>query len=228
MKSNSNGNGNSTTFTVHDRLGAAVAPSTNTTACSINLSANCQQTATSTTTTTNNNNNSTTNLMPAGSLSSATAASCNIATGTSSTTSPNGATSNGPNQHQDLVNLFECPVCFDYALPPILQCQSGHIVCSQCRQKLSSCPTCRGPLGKIYKMKLKKFKCNILPGNIRNLGMEKVADTILFPCKYQTNGCLLNLVHKHKLEHEDCCDFRPVKDQFFSLKIYHYLVFFLE
>jgi E3 ubiquitin-protein ligase SIAH1 len=52
-------------------------------------------------------------------------------------------------------------------------------------------------------------------GNIRNLGMEKVADTILFPCKYQTNGCVLNLMHKHKLEHEDCCDFRPVK-MFFS------------
>jgi hypothetical protein len=47
-------------------------------------------------------------------------------------------------------------------------------------------------------------------GNIRNLGMEKVADTILFPCKYQTNGCLLNLMHKTKLEHEDSCDFRPV------------------
>jgi len=185
MKSNGNGNGNSTTFTVHDRLGAAIAPSTNSTTCSINLStsSNCQQMVTT--------NNSNTNLMPAGSLSSATAASCNIATGNSN----NGTiatTSNGPNQHQDLVNLFECPVCFDYALPPILQCQSGHIVCSQCRQKLSSCPTCRGPLG-----------------NIRNLGMEKVADTILFPCKYQTNGCLLNLMHKHKLEHEDCCDFRP-------------------
>jgi len=191
MKSNGNSNGNSTTFTVHDRLGAAVAPNTNTTSCSINLS-NCQSmTTNTTTTTTTTTNNSNTNLMPAGSLSSATAASCNIATGNSNNNS-NVTTSNGPNQHQDLVNLFECPVCFDYALPPILQCQSGHIVCSQCRQKLSSCPTCRGPLG-----------------NIRNLGMEKVADTILFPCKYQTNGCHLNLMHKHKLEHEDCCDFRP-------------------
>ncbi len=47
--------------------------------------------------------------------------------------------------------------------------------------------------------------------------MEKVADTILFPCKYQTNGCLLNLMHKHKLEHEDCCDFRPVKYLFILL-----------
>ncbi len=127
MKSNSN----STTFTVHDRLAAAIAPNTNsnpttTTTCSINLTtSNCQQMITTNT-----------NIMPAGSLSSATAASCNIST--------------GANQHQDLVSLFECPVCFDYALPPILQCQSGHIVCSQCRQKLSSCPTCRGPLGKIF------------------------------------------------------------------------------
>ena len=131
MKSGSNTNGNSTTFTVHDRLGAAVAPSTNTTSttCSINLS-------------------TTTNVMPAGSLSSATAASCNIATGNSNTDVPKPISST-PNPHQELVNLFECPVCFDYALPPILQCQSGHIVCSQCRQKLSSCPTCRGPLGRL-------------------------------------------------------------------------------
>jgi hypothetical protein len=162
MKSNSN----STTFTVHDRIGAAIAPNTTpttttTTTCSINLST-CQQSLTST----------------------------------------------GSNQHQDLVNLFECPVCFDYALPPILQCQSGHIVCSQCRQKLSSCPTCRGPLG-----------------NIRNLGMEKVADTISFPCKYQTNGCSVNLLHKNKLEHEDCCDFRPV---IISFRFFFFISFFLS
>lgn len=47
----------------------------------------------------------------------------------------------------DLASLFECPVCFDYVLPPILQCQSGHLVCSNCRPKLTGCPTCRGPLG---------------------------------------------------------------------------------
>lgn len=32
--------------------------------------------------------------------------------------------------NSDLASLFECPVCFDYVLPPILQCQSGHLVCS--------------------------------------------------------------------------------------------------
>ena len=27
----------------------------------------------------------------------------------------------------DLTSLFECPVCFDYVTPPILQCQNGHL-----------------------------------------------------------------------------------------------------
>ena len=201
MKSNSNSSGNatgsstaphpspsSTTFTMHDRLGAAIAPSTSASSCSLNLAASstCQPMITG--------NNTT--VLPAGSLSSATAASTSCSLAMSSATTSVTTTTHPPNptnQHQDLVNLFECPVCFDFALPPILQCQLGHIVCSQCRQKLSSCPTCRGPLG-----------------NIRNLGMEKVADTILFPCKYQTNGCQLNLTHKLKLEHEESCDFRPV------------------
>ncbi|GAB0193824.1 E3 ubiquitin-protein ligase SIAH2 [Grus japonensis] len=70
-------------------------------------------------------------------------------------------------QHHELTSLFECPVCFDYVLPPILQCQAGHLVCNQCRQKLSLCPTCRGSL----------------TPSIRNLAMEKVASAVLFPCK---------------------------------------------
>lgn len=191
MMMKSNGNGNSSTFTVHDRLGAAIAPNTNnsTGACSMNLSttSNCQTILTT--------NNSSSNLLSATTTTTTTATiHCSLTSNNSSSSLLSAAASpNGSNQHQDLVNLFECPVCFDYALPPILQCQSGHFVCSQCRQKLSSCPTCRGPLG-----------------NIRNLGMEKVADTILFPCKYQTNGCHLSLTHKQKLEHEESCDFRPV------------------
>ena len=97
------------------------------------------------------------------------------------------------NPGSDLASLFECPVCFDYVLPPILQvdhfsqvscivafcsidsnlsfkaafslpplppqCHAGHLVCSNCRPKLTCCPTCRGQLG----------------GNIRNLAMEKVS-----------------------------------------------------
>ena len=33
-----------------------------------------------------------------------------------------------PTQPSDLASLFECPVCFDYVLPPILQCHAGHLV----------------------------------------------------------------------------------------------------
>lgn len=81
-----------------------------------------------------------------------------------------------PGQTPELTALFECPVCFDYVLPPILQCQAGHLVCNPCRQKLSCCPTCRGPL----------------TPSIRNLAMEKVASTLPFPCKVNpTSGHLL-------------------------------------
>lgn len=92
----------------------------------------------------------------------------------------------------DLASLFECPVCFDYVLPPIIQCQSGHLVCSNCRPKLSCCSTCRGPLG-----------------NIRNLAMEKVAETVTFPCRYNMNGCTAMMLHTEKPEHEDGCEYRP-------------------
>ncbi|CAC5411755.1 SIAH1 [Mytilus coruscus] len=98
----------------------------------------------------------------------------------------------GSSNNQDLASLFECPVCFDYALPPIMQCQSGHIVCQSCRQKLNLCPTCRGPLG-----------------NIRNLAMEKVASTVMFPCKYSNSGCPVTLLHTDKTDHEDICEHRP-------------------
>ncbi|XP_037368605.1 E3 ubiquitin-protein ligase SIAH1A-like [Talpa occidentalis] len=93
--------------------------------------------------------------------------------------------------NNDLASLFECPVCFDYALPPILQCQSGHLVCHDCRPKLSRCPTCRGPLG-----------------SIRNLAMEKVANSVLFPCKYSPFGCEVALPPQERGEHEESCDYR--------------------
>ncbi|CAL8069660.1 unnamed protein product [Calicophoron daubneyi] len=92
----------------------------------------------------------------------------------------------------DLASLFECPVCMDYALPPILQCQSGHIVCASCRSKLSSCPTCRGNLD-----------------NIRNLAMEKLAAGVMFPCRYSTSGCPETFHYTAKAEHEAVCEFRP-------------------
>ncbi|XP_053435089.1 E3 ubiquitin-protein ligase SIAH1-like [Nycticebus coucang] len=92
----------------------------------------------------------------------------------------------------DLRKLFECPFCFEYVLPPIVQCQCGHLVCVSCRQNLASCPTCQGPLG-----------------SIRNLAMEKVANSLTFPCKYALSGCGLTLPPTEKADHEEHCEFRP-------------------
>jgi hypothetical protein len=36
--------------------------------------------------------------------------------------------------------------------------------------------------------------------------MEKVADSILFPCKYANDGCPVNLQYQHKPEHEEACE----------------------
>ena len=92
----------------------------------------------------------------------------------------------------DLASLFECPVCFEFVLPPILQCQSEHFACGSCRLKLFCCLTCRAALR-----------------NIRNLAVEKIASTVTFPCKYSSTGCTAHLLLADMDDHEKVCDFRP-------------------
>ncbi|CAI2351023.1 unnamed protein product [Caenorhabditis sp. 36 PRJEB53466] len=92
----------------------------------------------------------------------------------------------------EILSVFECPVCLEYMLPPYMQCPSGHLVCSNCRPKLQCCPTCRGPTP-----------------SVRNLGLEKIANTVRFPCKFSNSGCPLNFHHIDKIEHEELCEYRP-------------------
>ncbi|KAI4544835.1 hypothetical protein MG293_005101 [Ovis ammon polii] len=96
--------------------------------------------------------------------------------------------------NSDLASLFECPVCFNHVLPPITQCQSGHLVCSECRSRLTHCPTCRVPLTAV-----------------RNLAMERVADLVLFPCRYASSGCGATVPPTEKVDHEEQCEFRPCR-----------------
>lgn len=95
--------------------------------------------------------------------------------------------------NNEIASLFECPVCFEHVLPPIMQCQNGHLLCQACRSKLNTCPTCR-----IH-----------ITTNIRNLQMEKLATSIWFPCKYSNLGCCEKLQYKERIEHEDDCSMRP-------------------
>lgn len=96
----------------------------------------------------------------------------------------------------DLKSLFECPVCSDYAIPPISQCQNGHLICQACRKKIDSCPTCR---------------VSITDPLIRNLQLDRLANTFQFPCKYNFNGCQWKSYWFMKHDHEDGCPFTSYK-----------------
>ena len=43
---------------------------------------------------------------------------------------------------------LECPVCLSVPNTcPVFQCNNGHLICCNCREKLVTCPVCRVPLG---------------------------------------------------------------------------------
>jgi len=92
----------------------------------------------------------------------------------------------------DIKSLFECPICFDFAVPPIYQCQNGHLVCQSCSSKITHCPTCRVPIS---------------GPSIRNLQLDRLANTFQFPCKFNFNGCPWKSYWFQKREHEEHCDY---------------------
>ncbi|KAJ3692548.1 hypothetical protein LUZ60_011643 [Juncus effusus] len=92
-----------------------------------------------------------------------------------------------------LNDLFDCPVCTNSMSPPIHQCPNGHVLCANCKIRVENqCPTCRQELG-----------------NIRCLALEKIADFLSLPCRYQPEGCTEIQPYYSKLKHEKICKFRP-------------------
>ncbi|KAG8657769.1 E3 ubiquitin-protein ligase SINAT2 isoform X2 [Manihot esculenta] len=87
----------------------------------------------------------------------------------------------GTSSTSDVQNLLECPVCMNLMCPPIYQARIHN-----------ACPTCRGELG-----------------NIRCLALEKVAESLELPCKYQIVGCPDIFPYYSKLKHEKNCKYRP-------------------
>ncbi|XP_068663952.1 E3 ubiquitin-protein ligase SINAT2-like [Aristolochia californica] len=89
--------------------------------------------------------------------------------------------------------LLQCPVCTASMYPPIHQCPNGHTLCSSCKLRVHNrCPTCRNELG-----------------NIRCLALEKVAESLEIPCRYQSSGCQDIFPYYSKSKHELQCQFRP-------------------
>ncbi|KAH6812546.1 hypothetical protein C2S51_026308 [Perilla frutescens var. frutescens] len=88
--------------------------------------------------------------------------------------------------------LLQCPTCADLMYPPIHQCPNGHTLCENCKRVNNCCPTCLLELG-----------------NIRCLALEKVAESLELPCRYQSRGCHDLFPYYDKAKHEKHCPFRP-------------------
>jgi hypothetical protein len=90
-----------------------------------------------------------------------------------------------------IVNLFECPVCFNYMVPPVFQCKNAHNVCSQCKLKLTKCPC-----------------CNEVLLDSRNVFVERIAEQLQYPCMNLEGGCFEKHPAHDILKHHKVCPYR--------------------
>ncbi|XP_023340463.1 E3 ubiquitin-protein ligase DIS1 isoform X2 [Eurytemora carolleeae] len=95
---------------------------------------------------------------------------------------------------ETLKDLLECPVCLRVPREtPIYQCARGHVVCGECKPKVTTCPQCREVLG-----------------NIRSLVSEKVLEKLPASCKYSDHGCQIEVMRYLLPAHESQCKYRIV------------------
>jgi len=99
---------------------------------------------------------------------------------------------------QALQTALECPICCETMTPPILQCLSGHSVCTACGGKLTKCPTCRVRLSPKTR--------------IRNLSLENLASESkhLLACRFEPRGCKEKLLYSDLKAHQAACGCRPL------------------
>ncbi|KAI5076959.1 hypothetical protein GOP47_0009024 [Adiantum capillus-veneris] len=91
------------------------------------------------------------------------------------------------------LDILDCNICMEVLSPPIFQCCNGHYTCHDCSRKMDSkCPSCAEPVGKI-----------------RNLGLEKILESLRICCKFWSQGCELTLPYRLKKIHERNCRFAP-------------------
>ncbi|CAA0839648.1 Unknown protein [Striga hermonthica] len=89
--------------------------------------------------------------------------------------------------------VLDCLSCRKPLFPrfPLYQCTKGHILCSPCcKTHYNKCTICRCKMG------------------IRCRGLEKVLESLTFPCDNSSSGCSeVFSSHRDKLNHEGNCEF---------------------
>jgi E3 ubiquitin-protein ligase SIAH1 len=91
--------------------------------------------------------------------------------------------------NDEILKQLECPVCKELMRPPIHLCNTGHSLCSSCRQKLDECPTCRQPWS-----------------NSRNFCLEAMTLSVQYPCAYSQFGCYETFLGQEIAYHEVICE----------------------
>jgi len=93
----------------------------------------------------------------------------------------------------EMMETMECPVCYKLPRGEVHQCYRGHHMCSDCRAKLTDCPTCREPLG-----------------TSRNFPLEKLLAEMTHACKFTEKGCAFQGTIAKLEPHEQDCKYRLV------------------
>jgi E3 ubiquitin-protein ligase SIAH1 len=82
----------------------------------------------------------------------------------------------------------------EYMVPPIKLCKKGHSICSNCRENVQRCPTCRANFSEI-----------------RNVVLENIARRQKYPCPNRQNGCLELFSVEHIAKHQAGCVYGIIK-----------------
>lgn len=96
----------------------------------------------------------------------------------------------------DQLETLRCMKCSLYMIPPIKQCSSGHTMCATCNLE-AACHICKSPMS---------------PNEDRHL--TQCAQSVLYPCRYNSGGCRVILVNALIRTHEETCIFQTFECPF--------------
>ncbi|KAJ8631064.1 hypothetical protein MRB53_024387 [Persea americana] len=89
-------------------------------------------------------------------------------------------------------DVLDCSICLEPLIPPVFQCDNGHIACSSCCTKLKNkCHSCS------------------LAIYARCLAIEKVVESIKTSCRNARYGCKEEVGYTHRTSHEETCIYSP-------------------
>jgi hypothetical protein len=92
--------------------------------------------------------------------------------------------------NHEMLSLLKCLSCSGLVIPPIYHCaKNSSPMCVDCSpQHNSSCNSC----------------LRTLP--VRNVNLDKMANLLDYPCKYQKNGCNYVCKGEKIKQHQECCE----------------------